>query len=169
MLEGTVEIPKVKPKRDWRMPNYFGQSRLLAGGDWRAGALLYRINQVWLGSKKKLRRCGGDWIAMPRVDWARSAGLSESEIKNYALPKLKAFCADFLTFQAWKLKQDGPKMLWVSMDREAMYEKFAFLDEVAFVVGTPNYHEPVAPFGPKPKLDEDGFPILAKPTKKKVI
>ena len=44
MLEVTAEIPKVKPKRDWRMPNWFAQARLLAGSDWRAGALLYRIN-----------------------------------------------------------------------------------------------------------------------------
>ena len=50
---------KVKAKRDWRMPSWLAQARLLAGGDWRAGMLLYRIKQVWEGTKKRrLHRSG---------------------------------------------------------------------------------------------------------------
>ena len=100
---------------------------------------------------------------MPRADWARSAGLKESEIKNYAIPLLKANCAEFLTFQAWRLKQDGPKMLWVSVDEVAMAERFAFLDMAAIVTGAPNYHVPVGGIGFEPELDEDGIPVTAKP------
>ena len=37
---------------------------------------------------------------MPRADWARSAGLSDSEIKNYAIPEIKAKCGEFLRFEA---------------------------------------------------------------------
>ena len=129
------------------MPNWFAQSRLLAGGDWRAGALLYRIRQVWLGAEKKLNRCGRQWVAMPRAHWARSAGLSDSEIKNYALPELKAQCKDFLTFEPWKVRQGGPKVLFISIDEAVMHEKFDLLDDLALASGTEDYHQPVGGIG----------------------
>ena len=147
---------KVKGKRDWSMPNWLAQARLLAGGDLRAACLLYRIMQVWKGTKRKLRRCGEEWVAMPRADWARSAGLTDSEIRNYALPELKANCGDFLTFRAWKVRHDGPKVLFVSVDEAAMHEKFAFLDDAALALGGEDYHEPPGGgIGYEPGVHED--------------
>ena len=97
----SPDAKKVKAKRHWRMPNFLAQARLLAGSDWRAGMLLYRIKQVWDGTKeRRLHRCGAEWVAMSRADWARSAGLSDSEIKNYAIPEIKAKCGEFLRFEA---------------------------------------------------------------------
>jgi hypothetical protein len=148
--------PKGKGKRHWGMPNYLAQARLLAGGDWRAGMLLYRIKQVWDGVKKKLHRCGAEWVAMPGADWARSAGLSESETKNYALPELKANCGEFLRFEAWKVRHDGPKMLWVSINEPAMHESFAYLDDIGLSSGKENYHELLGGVGCESEISEDG-------------
>ena len=151
-------------KRSWNMPNWLAQSRLLAGGDWRAAFLLYRIRQVWTGSKKKLSRFDTEWVAMPRAHWAQSAGLSESEIKNYAIPKLKEHCAEFLRFEAWKLKHDGPKILWVSIDEPALQEAFQHLDEIGTSSGATEYHQPLKGIG-----YEKGLGVEKKPMKIKLV
>lgn len=49
--------------------------RWIAGGDWAAGMLLYRLVYRWEYIDKKLVRFNKDWIAMSRTDWAREAGL----------------------------------------------------------------------------------------------
>lgn len=159
-----VPVPKIKGKRRWGMPNWNAQARLLAGGDLRATMLLIRIIQAWNGNKRKLRRCGREWVAMPLEDWWRSAGLNESECNKYAIPLLKANC-DFLRFEAWKIKQGGPKMLWVSVDEVAMNERFAYVDEIGLTHGG-DYHQPLKGIGHEYETDEDGTPIInGKPAK----
>jgi hypothetical protein len=113
---------------------------------------MYRIIQVWKGTNKKLSRCGKDWVAMSRGDWARSAGLSESEIKNYALPKLKDqtnVASKFLTFEAWKLRGGQPqKPLWIHVNEEAMYDEFGALDGDALMAE--DYQTPAKAVGGSP-------------------
>lgn len=157
---------KSKGKRDWSMPNYLAQYRLLAGGDLRAAVLLYRIAQVWFGmtkSGKMLRRFGRNWIAMSRAEWARSSGLKTSEIKNYAIPLLKKHCSEFLEFRPMRVRHDGPNLLWVSVDEERMRECFAYLDEGAWAHGVENYHDPAEQqkgVGYEPGVDDEDSNVI---------
>lgn len=57
---------------------------------------------------------------MSRADWAREAGLSEAEMKNRALPKLRKL--QFITVRQMKLKPSGPKLLWISLDQFKLNE-----------------------------------------------
>jgi len=59
---------------------------------------------------------------MSRASWARTAGLTESELKNRALPKLRSHCAEFLEIRAMKATPDSPKTLWVSLDWEGIHK-----------------------------------------------
>jgi hypothetical protein len=162
----TKEQSKGNGKRRWNAPNWNAQARLLAGGDLRSAFLLIRIMQAWNGTKRKLRRCGREWVAMPLEDWWRSAGLSESECNNYAIPLLKANCAEFLRFESWKLRHDGPKSLFVSIDEAAMNERFQFLDQVSLATEWKDYHEPLKGIGYEYEMDEDGKPMInGKPAK----
>jgi hypothetical protein len=105
-------------------PGHFAICRNLTDGDWAAAALLQRIVGLWLYRDGKgvnfLKRLGTDWIAMSRSDWAVSAGLSEAEMKDRALPRLKKTCASFVTVRTMRLSPDEPNLLWVSLDREQM-------------------------------------------------
>lgn len=99
------------------MPGAYAMARNQAGGDWAAGLLLFRLK--WrFQQKKKLERLGKQWIAMSRSDWAKEAGLSESEMKNRALPKLRK--CQFVTIRPMKL--GGVKLLWMSLDPAKQYE-----------------------------------------------
>jgi hypothetical protein len=129
-----------KGKKRFNMPSRLAQSRLLAGGKWQAGNLLYRVRLLWT-FKGKLRRFGREWIAMPRADWARSAGLSISEIK-IAIAALKKKC-DFITIRKMKLTPKDPCTLWVSLDEARMIELFDHLDDYALTSGNViDYHNP---------------------------
>jgi hypothetical protein len=157
--KGHDEGSEVKAKRHWNMPNWNAQARLLAGGDLRAAFLLIRIVQVWKGTKRKLRRCGREWVAMPGEDWQQSGGLTESECNNYAIPLLKANCAGFLTFAAMKLRhEDRAKLLWVSIDEDAMKEQFQIVDEMSLTMESKEYVEPLKGVGYEYEMDEDGKP-----------
>jgi|GEM_PF-4012347 len=74
------------------------------------------------GAKKKKQRFGKEWLYMSRASWARTAGLTESELKNRALPKLRSHCAEFLEIRAMKATPDSPKTLWVSLDWEGIHK-----------------------------------------------
>jgi hypothetical protein len=105
-------------------PGQFAICRNLADGDWAAAALLHRIVGLWLYREEKkvkfLNRLGMDWIAMSRSDWAISAGLSDAEMKDRALPRLKKKCSSFVTIRTMRLSPSEPNLIWVSLDREAM-------------------------------------------------
>jgi hypothetical protein len=108
---------KQTPSNHFGMPGAFALARNQAGLDWAAGALLYRLKWRWLG-EKKLQRLGKEWIAMSRSDWAKEAGLSEGEMKNRALPKLRK--RQFVTIRSMKL--GAKKLLWMSLDTALLYE-----------------------------------------------
>src|SRR5450755_3453189 len=100
-------MPKKKVKSNFGEPGPFAMARNQAGGDWAAAVLLYRLKWRWQ-MEKKLNRLGKEWIAMSRSDWAREAGLSEGEMKNRALPKLRK--RQFVKIRAMKL--GSQKLLW---------------------------------------------------------
>jgi hypothetical protein len=104
-------------KTNFGMPGYFALARNRAGGDWAAGLLLYRLMWRWRMSNK-LERLGKQWVAMSRSDWARECGLSESEMKNRALPNLRK--QSFVTIRAMKL--GNKKLLWMHLDEAQAYQ-----------------------------------------------
>ena len=87
-------------------------ARYCVGGDLCAALLLYRLRYRWK-AKNKLQRFNKDWIAMSRSDWAREAGLSEGEMRNRALPKLRK--CDFVEVRQMKLTPKHPKTLWMHL------------------------------------------------------
>jgi len=116
---------KAKPKENFApRPSQLARCRMMAGGDVIAGILLYRIMGLWSQYKAKLKRGGEEWIAMSRVNWARSSGLTESELKNRALPRLKKSCGQFLTFKTMRLSPVSPNMLWISVNELAAEDCF---------------------------------------------
>lgn len=118
----AVKKPTPKPEdvNPWAAPGEYALCRNLAGGDMAAGVLLHRVVVLWKLRKKKLKRGGQEWLAFSREDWARTAGLSEGEFKNRALPRLRAECSSFLEVTQARIVPTGPKLLWVSIDVEAM-------------------------------------------------
>ena len=85
-------------------PGAFAVARNQAGRDIVAAALLYRLKWYFdpKNNFKKLTRFDKEWIAMSRSDWATEAGLSESEMKDRALPRLRK--QQFVTIRQMKLK-----------------------------------------------------------------
>jgi len=78
---------------------------------------------------------------MPRADWARSAGLSLSEI-NIAIPHLEKKC-DFITIRKTKVTPGSPVTLWISFDVVRMEALFGCLDDYAFTSRKViDYHNP---------------------------
>ena len=135
----------VKPdqKHDEVKPGAIAIARDQAGGDLRAAVLLYRIKYFFDPEKKikKLKRDGREWIAKPRHVWAYEAGLTQSEMVNYALPKLKE--RSFLTIRAMRLIPTGPKLLWISLDLVEMHKSTTPSDMLPYfppgekVIGSP--------------------------------
>jgi len=98
-------------------PGELAICRNIAGGDLTAGVFLYRLVALWKYREKKLVRFKKEWLAMPRADWARSAGLTESELKNRALPKLRKHCPRLIEARQMKLRADDKAMpLWIRLD-----------------------------------------------------
>ena len=108
----------------WTAPGRLAVCRNLAGTDLVAGVLLYRMVGLWIYRKKKLCRMGKEWLAMSRDEWARSAGLTTSETKNRALPRLRTHCSTFLDIRTMKLKpSDKNNMIWISIDWALLHEE----------------------------------------------
>ncbi len=103
----------------WGIPGAFAIARNQAGSDWAAGVLLYRIKFRW-GMKNKLERFGKEWVALSREHWRKEAGLTLAEMKNRALPRLRKL--EFIEIRQMKLKPNGPKLLWVSLDLGLLYD-----------------------------------------------
>ncbi|MBT3786828.1 MAG: hypothetical protein HN725_18290 [Alphaproteobacteria bacterium] len=104
--------------KDWGSPGAFAISRNHADGDIAAGILLYRIQYRWNFSKRKLHRHGKEWVAMSRSNWAREAGLTDAEMKNRALPRLRK--CEFVDIRQMRLSPREPKLLWVSLDLDLL-------------------------------------------------
>jgi hypothetical protein len=124
-----AKVPKCKAEKlasdnqnKWADPGRYAHCRRVAGNDMAAGLLLYRILYLWTARKTKLERFGKEWLAMSRADWARSAGLSEDEMKNRALPRVRNKCHGFIDIRQMKL---GPvKKLWISVDEALLNDAF---------------------------------------------
>ncbi|MES2905493.1 MAG: hypothetical protein V4691_00430 [Pseudomonadota bacterium] len=114
-----------KKETTFGKPGAFAVARYHVGGDLAAAALFYRLAWRWK-SDKKLERLGKEWIAMSRSEWAKEAGLSDAEMKNRALPKLKK--CSFVKIRAMKLKANK-KALWMSLDLEALYQSTLAVSE----------------------------------------
>jgi hypothetical protein len=128
-LAKTAQVPKgkaVKPELDsqnkWADPGRYAHCRRVAGNDMAAGLLLYRILYLWVARKTKLERLGKKWLAMSRSDWARSAGLSEDEMKDRALPRVRNNCHAFVDIRQMKL--GTVKKLWISVDEALLNDAF---------------------------------------------
>jgi hypothetical protein len=115
-----VGLENPKKKTHYGKPGALALARYQADGDWAAGALLYRVKFHFSPQKKRLTRFGLEWVAMSRHDWATEAGLSDSEMNNRALPKLRA--RPFMEIRAMKLSPNGPKLLWIHLDLVKMHE-----------------------------------------------
>ncbi len=111
-------MAKTKKTQDWGAPGAFAVARHQVGGDICAAALLFRLKYRWDHNKKKLERNGKEWVAMSRSNWAREAGLSEGEMKNRALPRLRK--CNFVEIRQMKITPDGPKLLWMRLDLEEL-------------------------------------------------
>lgn len=106
----------MKKKSTFGVPGLFAQLRNAVDGQWPAALLLYRLIYRWQNVSTKLVRLGREWLAMPREDWAREAGLSISEMKNRALPHLRKY--PFVKIRAMKL--GDVKLLWMSVDLDEL-------------------------------------------------
>ena len=111
---------KVQKLSSWGQPGALSMCRNQVGGDICAAALLYRLKYRWERTEKKLVRFGKEWLAMSRSDWATEAGLSEGEMKNRALPKLRK--TNFVEIRQMKLNPSGPKLLWMHLDAMEIFE-----------------------------------------------
>lgn len=98
----------------WERPNLNALCRKLAGGDMAAGLLLAHFLFEWRNRKAKLERNGRYWLAHSREAWAEAAGLTFSEFRDRALPRLRKECAAFLTISA--MGNGTQKKLWISID-----------------------------------------------------
>ena len=113
---------KKEQKNTFGKPGAFALARNQAGGDVMAAALLYRLKFYFRPEAdfKKLTRHGKEWVAMSRSDWGREAGLSEGEMKNRALPRLRK--RPFVSIRSMRLTASGPKLLWMHLDLALLYE-----------------------------------------------
>lgn len=119
--KSTAKVAKAKAANEkWERPNLNALCRKLAGGDMAAGLLLAHILYVWRNRRGKLERHGQEWLAHKRDAWAEASGLTFSEFRDRALPRLKKECHEFLTIKAMG---NGPdKKLWISVDETALFD-----------------------------------------------
>lgn len=121
----TASVPPTKKEKitaalkarfwsKWEGPDKLMLCRLLAGGDLRAGLLLFRIVELWKMRKGRLDWAGREWLAMSSKAWANQAGLTDSEFRNYALPRMRRTCHEFVSVRQKKLGEK--KVLWISVD-----------------------------------------------------
>ncbi len=140
-----------KDKSNFGFPGAFAQARNAAGGDWAAGVLLYRIHYRWHTVSSKLDRCGKEWLAMSREELAIESGLSMSELKNRALPKLRKL--PFIEIRAMKLGKI--KKLWFRLEDGPLEDHF---DDWEWYLSVLNGSKPIGyhpePSYPYKKVDE---------------
>ncbi len=120
--KGEAKAAKAIAKNQkWERPNLNALCRKLAGGDMAAGMLLFHFLYVWRNRRGKLERNGKEWLAHSRKAWAEASGLTFSEFRDRALPRLKKKCHEFLTITA--MGNGAEKKLWVSVDEIALKEQ----------------------------------------------
>lgn len=122
-IASMASAKAAESKNQWGAPGLYALCRNLTNGDMAAGLLLFRVYGLWRMDKlKRLERFGKEWFAMSRADWARSAGLSENEMKDRALPRLRKSCAAFIEIRTMRIHRNGPNLIWISLDVEEMIE-----------------------------------------------
>jgi len=109
-----------KHKARLGMPGELARCRAIVGGDALGGMLLYRMVYLYREINPKLKRNGKEYLALSRDDLALSAGLSLSELKNRALPRLKKYASEIVEVQAMGNGKD--KKLWFAVDIGAYSE-----------------------------------------------
>lgn len=109
-------IAHIKQKKwdKWEGPDLEMICRIMAGGDLAAGIFLHCIVKVWRLRKKKVEWEGRDWLYMPRAAWANNAGLTENELKDRAIPRVKNLCFEFVKIRSRGVGAN--KRLWISLD-----------------------------------------------------
>ncbi|MBB4632925.1 hypothetical protein [Sphingosinicella soli] len=121
----------VKAKQQARLsaPSLWARCRAIAAGDWRAGTLLYRIAYLWETTPNKMTLPGGsrEYLALTQADWCSSTGLEPSELKNYAVPRLKKYASHIVQFAPHG--RGAGKQTWVHFDETAFR---AALDEAGY-------------------------------------
>lgn len=120
-----------KTKARLAAPGELARCRIAAGGDWRAGAFLYRIAFLWRAINPKLNRHGKEWLAMTREEWATASGLGWSEFVNYGLPLLRKHGQIYVEIRS--MGRGGDKKIWVSLDQPAFHSA---LTEAGFEIKT---------------------------------
>jgi hypothetical protein len=110
---------EAKGKLKMSSPGHLARCRAIVGCHWPAAALLYRIAHLWQVINPKWKGNDGQCLAMPKADWATSAGLGPGEI-NTALKRLRAYVPHIV-----RIKPEGigaGKKLCVYFDRHAFDE-----------------------------------------------
>ena len=120
---------KAKQQARLSAPSRWARCRAIAGGDWRAGTLLYRIAYLWETTPNKMTLPGSnrEGIALTQADWGSSTGLEPSELKNYAIPRLKKYASHIVQFASHG--RGASKKTWVHFDDTAFR---AALDEAGY-------------------------------------
>jgi hypothetical protein len=167
-FESEKEMTKTpsKKKTYFGKPGAFAMARNQAGGDIVAAALLYRIKYYFDPEKKtkRLDRFGKQWIAMSRSEWATEAGLSEGEMKNRALPRLRKF--DYVDIRPMRLNYQSPIRLWIHLDLQKLFAATTPDDMFLPILnksGAPGYVVEASSYAynKKKEFDEDAESILA--------
>lgn len=104
-------------------PGELARCRAIVGGDMLAAVLLYRIAHLWRAINPKMERHGKEWIAMVSEGWADSAGLSLSEFKNRALPRVRKYAGTIVEIRPMGNGKD--KKLWATFDPIAYQSELA--------------------------------------------
>lgn len=105
---------KAKAKSRLSAPSELARCRAIVGGDVLAGMLLYRLAYLYRTINPKLKRNGHEYLALSRDDLATSAGLSPSELKNRALPRVKMYASEIISIRAMGNGED--KKMWFTVD-----------------------------------------------------
>ena len=110
-------------KSKLRSPGELARCRAIVGGDMLAAALLYRIAYLWRAIHPKLQRHDKEWIAMVSEGWADSSGLSISEFKNRALPRVRKYAGTIVEIRP--MGRGSDKKLWITFDYAAYQSELA--------------------------------------------
>lgn len=109
-------------------PSIEALCQCLVGGNMLAGRAIHIIRHLWITRKKKFRRCGPkEWLVYRREEWALAFGMTEAQLKNNALPRLKKFVSDCVEIKQMKTHYDGPKKLGIRVDLPLLDEQLKAL------------------------------------------
>lgn len=95
------------------------------GGDMVAGQLFHAFLELWVDITKKVTRMRDgvtkEWLFLSSADLQTMSGLSERQISDRAIPKLKK--CPFFDIRAGKLTPDHKKQYQIHFDQELFWEE----------------------------------------------